>query len=202
VIATALNANGPFITGLISHLDATVINNAMNATTKKSYDPGGPKGMMYDLVRPYNAGNPHDPNNGLNPSIIAGIVNNNATFIGDLMGSMDPVAMSNALETANGRLFINTVLNQLAGRMDVLKNIADALVYNGPQGNAIEMARQLMIALGNHSAVDFLVSQLNAAGNNSSLAMVTMKVWSDNSLLSDPYMYGVFMYTSRAEYPL
>jgi hypothetical protein len=29
-----------------------------------------------------------------------------------------------------------------------------------------------------------------------------MKVWSDNSLLSDPYMYGVFENALNQDYPL
>jgi len=79
----------------------------------------------------------------------------------------------------------------------VLKNVADALDTPG----AIEMSRQLMIALADSSSVNFLVGQLNLAGLNSALAMVTMKCWSNNSMLSDPYMYGVFRYAAAVDAP-
>jgi hypothetical protein len=122
------------------------------------------------------------------------------------MGGMDPVATSDALESANGRAFINHVIGDLGANTTALKNVADALVYVGPQGNALEMSRQLMIALADnangHAAVQFLANQLNMAGSSSALQMVTMKCWSNNSMLSDPYMYGTFLDASVAGYPL
>jgi len=202
VLANAINANGPFINGLLAHLNANVINTAMKANTLRSYDPGGSKGTFYDLVRPYDAGNPHAATNGLNPAVVAAIVNNNPSFLGELMGGMDPVSTSDALESANGRAFINTVIAQLGTNTTALKNVADALVYQGPQGNAIEMSRQLMIALASNGAPQFLAAQLNLAGSSSALQMLTMKCWSDNSMLSDPYMYGTFLDASVAPSPL
>jgi hypothetical protein len=202
ILANAINSNGPFITGLLANLNADVINNAMKANTLRTYDPGGPKGTFYDLVRPYNPADPHATTNGLNPAVVAGIVNNNPSFLGALMGGMDPVATSDALESANGRAFINHVITDLGANTTALKNVADALVYVGPQGNAIEMSRQLMIALGDNATVQFLANQLNMAGSSSALQMVTMKCWSNNSMLSDPYMYGTFLDASVAGYPL
>ena len=58
-----------------------------------------------------------------------------------------------------------------------------------------------MIALADSNSVNFLVGQLNLAGLNSALAMITMKTWSNNSFLSDPYMYGVFRYAAAVDAP-
>jgi hypothetical protein len=203
IIASAINSNEPVIQGIIANLDADVINNAMDSTTLKSYlpdgsaRPGGPKGMVYDLVKPVAQG-------GIDPAIIAKIVNSNPAFLGDLMGGMDPVATANTLGSANGRAFVNSVISGVANYSDpvthtnlVLKNVADALCTPG----AIEMSRQLMIALADSNRVNFLVGQLNLAGLNSALAMITMKTWSNNSFLSDPYMYGVFRYAAAVDAP-
>jgi hypothetical protein len=163
--------------------------------------PGGGKGMMYDLIKPYN---PADPASGIDPAIIARIVNSNPTFLGDIMGGMDPVATANTLALANGRAFVNSVIGGIANYVDpvtgsnkVMKNIADALVTEP----ALEMSRQLMVALADSSAVSFLAGQLNLAGLNSALSMVTMKCWSNNSFLTDPYMYGVFRYAAAVDMP-
>jgi hypothetical protein len=153
--------------------------------------------MVYDLVKPVAQG-------GIDPAIIAKIVNSNPAFLGDLMGGMDPVATANTLGSANGRAFVNSVISGVANYSDpvthtnlVLKNVADALCTPG----AIEMSRQLMIALADSNSVNFLVGQLNLAGLNSALAMITMKTWSNNSFLSDPYMYGVFRYAAAVDAP-
>ena len=58
VIVQIINGNPDFIKGLIGNLDAGVINAATDAATLYSYDTGGPRGMFYDLVRPYNPDNP------------------------------------------------------------------------------------------------------------------------------------------------
>jgi len=113
------------------------------------------------------------------------------------------VSTANTLASDNGRAFINSVVSGITNYTDpvthtnlVLKNVADALCTP----NAIAMSRQLMIALADPTTVSFLAGQLSLANLNSALAMVTMKTWSDNSMLNTRYMYGVFRYAEAKDY--
>jgi hypothetical protein len=65
---------------------------------------------------------------------------------------------------------------------------------------AMAMSQQLMLQLT--PSAQFLANQLNLAGTNSALRMVTMKSWTNNSLLTDEYMYGVFQSAAVENYPL
>ncbi|MCG2795751.1 MAG: hypothetical protein L6427_07820, partial [Actinomycetia bacterium] len=183
VLAYVVNNNQAFITGLISYLDAGALNLAMRNATKLSYQPpvGPPVGMFYDLTKP--------PPAGLDPVVIAYIINNNEGFLEDLMGGMNPVTTATALNSVNGKRFINDVVTALKSSDQGLTNLAAAMA----DPDAIEMSRLLMIALSDNAALTFLRSQLNAQPMaNNALSWVVMKLWSDNSSLSSPYMFGVF----------
>jgi len=186
VLADVINESGLFIRDLIGLLDAPVLNAAMDEATLRTYDDGGPKGMFYTFT---------DPVEGLNPSLIADIVNDNADFIGGLMGGMDPATTASILETDNGKNFLNTVVTGLGGNPAAMEEIADALATTG----AMATSRQMMIALNPHA--EFLSNQVNRPGMNNTLKMVTFKVWSDNDMLSSPYMFGTLDKTFIQPYP-
>jgi hypothetical protein len=202
-LAEVLNSNTePFISDLIGHLDVSVITGAMAATTLKSYDPGGPKGMLYDLVKPVAQG-------GISPQVVAALLNNNPTFLSNVMGdtinAMNPDDPSGTLATLlsdpNLRTFLNQVIDNLSANPAVMKNVADAMAAPG----ALSFMHNLMLALGDNAAVQFLVDRLGSGpgglGIKNSLQYVTMKAWSDIGLLGSPYLFATITDFAVAPYP-
>ncbi len=204
VLANVINNNGAFISGLISKLDATVLSNATIAATKKSYQPGGPKGQMYDFTRPYNPASPHSPDNGLNPAVIADIINSNQAFLTDYMDNSDPVANANLLESVNGRNFVLNVVNAAANNMDALQSLIAAMASPG----AIETSRQTNILLAVNanlpgSVAQYIKNQINAVGKiNNVLSWVTVKTAGKVNPQPTDCSYGTFLEAVVQDYPL
>jgi hypothetical protein len=63
----------------------------------------------------------------------------------------------------------------------------------------------LMLALGDNAAVQFLVDRLGSGpgglGIKNSLQYVTMKAWSDIGLLGSPYLFATITDFAVAPYP-
>jgi hypothetical protein len=208
VIVQIINSNPDFIKGLVGNLDADVINAAADAATLYSYDSGGPKGIFYDMVRPYDARNPET--SGLNPQVIAALINSNAPFIGELMEKINPAQIANLLATDNGKKFINNVLTGVNGSDTALANLAQVLAGNP------EMSHQLLLALAEPAALSFLANQVNAPGENNVLHSLTLKIKNHVEApveipgspipglkiqISDEFLYAVPLEVAVKEYP-
>jgi len=184
-----------------------VINAVADQAILCSYETGGPKGVFYDLVRPYDPGNPEI--SGLDPQIVAALINSNAPFIGELMGKMDPAQMASLLATDNGKQFINKALTGVNGSNEALTNLAQVLAGDP------EISHQLFLALAEPAALSFLADQVNAPGANNVLHSLTLKIkspvvgpvdipGSDQRMkiqISSEYLYAVPLEVAVKEYP-
>jgi len=216
MLAAVLNnpTSQSFLNSLIGNLNAGQINTAMRNAIKLSYKPDGtpqtPSGMFYDLVKPYIPGDPQ--HSGIDPKVIAGIVNNNPTFIGELMGAMEPYAAQTAqiLNAAmtpdvHGYSFLNSLVTLLNGDATARQNIANALA----NPDALTMSQNLMLAMGGDSdLVGWLADELNYAQNDNKLRNVTFKIWSDPASMPQiwgvtisPYLFGNFRSASNETPP-
>jgi len=184
LVVEVVHNNQAFIQQLIGYLHADVINQAVKNSTILSYptSAGGPKGALYDLIGP----------GGLNPAVVAGLLNNNATFLGNLLGGMDPSATASILDSVNGRDFIGKVVKDLTDNPANLELITNALA----DSNAIETTRKVLLSLADPAAVSFLVAQLNLAGLGNPLAGITVKLLDNltmGGLITSRYMYNTFV---------
>jgi hypothetical protein len=207
MIAAVLNNPSvqPFLNSLIGNLNAGQINAAMRNATVLSYPagPGRPSGMFYDLVKPYVPGRPDI--SGINPAVIASLVNHNPTFIGNLMGAMDPVSTAQILNSGNANTFLNSVVTLLQGDATARQHVADALA----NPDALTMTTNLMLAMGgDDQLVTWLADELNYAGTNNQLMNVTFKIWSDPSSMPvipfttiSPYLFGNFKSAANQFHP-
>jgi hypothetical protein len=195
VVVNVVQNNEAFIKRLIGYLHASVINDAIKGSTLRSYNPGGPKGALYDLIKPVAQG-------GLSPSVVAGLLNNNAHFLGELLGGMDPDATASILDSTNGRTFIGQMVSDLTANPANLQLITEALANS----DAIDNTKQLMISLKDPGAVQFIADQLKLVGASNALQMVTFKVQNNlekNTGMPGTYVWGApysYMYNTFIDY--